>query len=511
MQLGIDISTDAVRVACMHAGRACMLNFGDGAQSFPALARQTMHGLVLGEAAAQALVGNQETTVQGCTRLMGRPAQALQLRERLPFDIREHNGEILCNLLYDEVQASTIYGQLIREAIERAQATLGMQAERVVLSVPASAEDRFRIQARTAAQAAGIRIDRLINQPAAALLALQAHNPPANQGAVAIVACGGGTTEVSIAQPHGQGYRIQATSADAMLGGEDMIWAVAEQLNQRFQAQAGIDVMHVGDSRTQAYGLFRASQQAMQRLSELYETLLTLDHGGGFGRDLAIVLRRADVDAWLKAHMQRVAKLCRHCLRAAKLNPEAISRVVLIGDWTWIPSLRECIADAFAKAVAELYSTEAADLAALGAAMAAQEQAPSVWDVTPYALGIACYYTDQELFSPIISANTAIPTAPIGTAEAHSQAYWTRHPDQDSATLSVLQYRGLRNADPYGTEKVQPQECELLGRWEFRGLQPKRGQHASFTVSFAIDLDGILQLKACETATGHMLEARVEF
>ena len=147
-------------------------------------------------------------------------------------------------------------------------------------------------------------------------------------------------------------------------------------------------------------------------------------------------------------------------------------------------------------------------LPVLGAALA--QGGGLAWDVTPYALGINCTYGQRELFSPIIRPNTQIPTPSVGSQGAYTEAYQTLHRDQKEVSLAVLQYRGEQNPDPYGATPVTPNECEQLGMWTFRGLKPKRGERASFTVTFAVDEDGILHLLAKETATGHSLAIQVD-
>jgi molecular chaperone DnaK len=221
-------------------------------------------------------------------------------------------------------------------------------------------------------------------------------------------------------------------------------------------------------------------------------------------------VRRADVDVWLSPALATIAELCRRALASAGLAPAQVARVVLIGEWAHLACLREAVASAFGRTVADLHTADAEALAAYGAALAGAAGGASVWDVTPYPLGINCYYGEEELFSPIVRANTTIPTPAVGQRGALTEQYQTRYPDQTSVRIDVLQYRGPRDADPYGVGRVRATECECLGSWEFAGLRPRRGHHAGFTVTFAIDGDGILQLAARETDTGHTLSARVE-
>jgi molecular chaperone DnaK (HSP70) len=151
----------------------------------------------------------------------------------------------------------------------------------------------------------------------------------------------------------------------------------------------------------------------------------------------------------------------------------------------------------------------AATLAVCGAALMTAAQAPLVWDVTPYPLGINCFYGDTELFSPIIAANTPIPTPQVGASGSHTERFSTRYPDQTEVRLDVLQYRGPRTPQTSGPNRVFPRECELLGSWTFSDLRPKRGKCVPFDVTFAIDADGILHLQAVEEATGHALAAEI--
>jgi molecular chaperone DnaK len=410
-------------------------------------------------------------------------------------------------LLYSEVRASQVYGQLVQTIVEMAAQTLGQRVDELVITVPASAEDRLRVQAHAAVEMQGLRVRRLINQPAAALLTAQL--APSVQH-VAVVNCGGGSTEVSLAERSGDTLRILSTSGDLALGGEDMIWTVAEGINKRFRHTVGVDVFATSDSCLAAMGLRAAAEEAVQNLCFAPEAMLVLDHGGGFGRDLVTIVRRPDIDRWLTPLMERVSALCDRALSASGLKTHQVNSVLLIGDWAHLPTLQENIAYAFRRPVAALHTTDAALLPVYGAALAATDEAHFVWDVTPYALGINCYYGDVELFSPIIWANTPIPTPDVGATGAFTEPYQTRFPDQTSVTLDVLQYRGPRVPDPYNEDRVTPEECELLGSWKFDGLRPDKGRHAKFTATFAVDADGILHLHARETATGNNLRAQVK-
>jgi molecular chaperone DnaK (HSP70) len=507
MILGIDIGIHWARGAHLDAqGKARLLTLPDGSTALPALARHSLMGLEVGDAAARALAGNAEVTLAGCTRLLGRPADLPQrVLERLPYAVRIEGSEALCNLLYAEVRATEVYARLARTLVDAAQEQLGQWVDGVVLTVPAAADDRYRIQARAAVEAEGIPVRRLINQPTAALLAA----PLAEAiRTVAVVYCGDGSTEVTLARRQEGKIEILATAGDLWLGREEMIWRVANHLNERFRSQAGIDVYAVSDGPTAALGLRHAAAEALQELRHALKTSVVIDHGGGFAQDLITYLHRTEIEQWLVPDFERICTLCRCALARAGWAAFEVDAVLLVGDGTELPALREAIAACFARPVADLLVADAPHLPVLGAALA--QAGGVVWDVTPYALGINCTYGRRELFSPIICPNTQIPTPEVGSQGAYTERYQTLHRDQKEVSLSVLQYRGEQNSDPYGATPVTPDECEELGIWTFRGLKPKRGERASFTVTFAVDEDGILHLLAKETATGHSLAVQVD-
>ncbi|MBA3531232.1 MAG: Hsp70 family protein [Ardenticatenales bacterium] len=509
MKLGIDMGTHLARAAYLDdRSRPRLIPLSTSTDTFPCLARQTMHGLQVGPAAALTQVGNAETTISGCIRLMGRAGTlSPALLARLPYPVREEGGEAVCNLLYNEVRASEVYGLVVRALVEEAEQALGEPIEEVVLTVPASAEDRFRIQARASVEAQGIKVSRLINQPAAALLAAAL---PATARCVAVVNCGGGSTDVSIAERGDAGTRILATAGDMLLGADDLGWNVAERLNERFQVSSGVNVFAADGSGVAMQGLRTAAWEALSTLAVAPETLLVLDHGGGFGRDLVTLVRRSEVEGWLEPLLARIGALCQQALSRSQRTAQEIDAVVLIGEAAFLPPVQATIARAFGRSPSALHTAEAERLAVYGAALATADESALVWDVTPYPLGINCYYGNEELFSPILSANTPIPTPVLGATGAFTESYTTRYPGQTEVRLDILQYRGPRVPVTHGEGRVYPHECEALGTWHFTNLKPKKKKHAAFTVTFAVDADGILHLEAVETATGHRLVAHVD-
>lgn len=515
MLIGIDIGTHAARVATLDVnGQPHLLSSSNANPIMPAVVRYTMHGAEAGEYSARFLVSNWENSVRGCTRLLARYADLPEhVLQTSPFPIINNNGQVQLDLLYAEVSPEEVYATIVGALKRQAEAALGQIVTETVITVPASAEDRYRVLVRQAAESQGLIVRRLVNQPTAALLALRHLMPSAlaAQRPVAVVDVGGGTTDVSIAQVDGDAVRILATAGDGLLGSHDMARRVATSLDARLRSQAGRSLLDDdGTSKVAALGLLHASEEALETLAFAPEATIILDHGAGFGRDLFTTLRRDEASAWLEPELQRIAALCQRALQQSGRNTQAIAAVLLIGGGGQLPGVRRTVAQAFGRYAGDVLVHEPLALAAYGAALLGANNAAAVWDVTPFPLGINCFYGDEELFSPIIRANTPIPTPSLGQTGAFSDNFTTRFPGQTSVKLQVLQYRGSKEAATHGSERVFPHECEQLGEWSFDGLHPPRGGHAPFTVTFAVDSDGILTLLAEEVATGHRLTGRVE-
>lgn len=519
MRIGIDVGTHSARAAALDAaGRPYLIPDAYGATHLPAVVRYGPRGLAVGEGPARTLVAGWECSVRGPSRYLARYADLPPAAHSLaPFPILDVGGEPCLDLLYARAAPAEALGAIIEALCRRAAAHLGAAPTGAVIAVPASADDRYRLLVRRAAEAQGLTVLRLINQPAAALLALaHASNAAPRQGAsaqppqgVAIVDIGGGTTEVSIAERAGDTVRILATVGDPFLGGHDLAWRVAGGLAATLAPQAGRDLLADQGSKVAALGLLAAAEAALEDLALRPATTVAIDHGAGFGRDLYTVLRRPQAEAWLADELARIGALCARALAMAGRAPAAIAEVVLVGGGGGLPGVQSAVARAFARLPGDVGRPAPLALAAFGAALAATPAGAALRDVATYPLGINCYFGDTELLSPIIPAGAPIPTPPPGAPGARTERYTTLRPDQTSVRLDVLQYRGPKTPGPTGPGRVRPGECEVLGTWEFAGLRPPPGGHADFTVTFTVDGDGILHLAAEETATGHTLAGTV--
>lgn len=527
MLIGIDIGTHVARAAALDAaGRPFLIPGPAGSPLMPAVARYGPRGADVGEGAARAMVAGWECSVRGPSRFLARFADLPEgARAAAPFPLLDAGGAVLLDLLYAHVPPEDALALIVAELRRRAEAHLGAPVDEAVIAVPASAEDRYRVLTRAAAEACGLRVRRLINQPSAALLAYSrlpelapATAPPAETGlartprppaarTLAVVDVGGGTTDVSVAELAGPDLRILATAGDPFLGGHDLAWRVAGGVAGRVRPQAGRDILADAGSRVAALGLLHAVEGALEELALRPAAAVALDHGAGFGRDLFTVVRREQVEDWLAPDLARIAGVCAEALARAGRPPATVDEVLLTGGGSGVPGVRAAVARAFGRLPGDLRRPAPHALAALGAALTGGGAA--LRDVTPYPLGIGCYFGDVELLSAIVVAGTPIPTPPPGAPGALTQHYTTRFPDQTSVRLDVLQYRGPKRVAGGRGDRVLPAECECLGSWMFDGLRPPPGREAPFAVTFHVDEDGILHLAAEEDGTGHRLAGAV--
>lgn len=501
--LGLDIGTYAARAAALAPdGTPFLVQDRYGQSHIPNVVRFTLAGAEAGYYSERFLVTDWENSVRGCTRFIGRyaglPAAVLA---DAACPVREVDGRAHFNLLYAEAFPEDLYAHVAAHLVDIARASLGPVAD-VVLSVPAGADDLFRVRVKTAVEALGLRVRRLVNQPTAAVLAAARRPGGLPDGLLAVADVGGGKTDVSIVRKRGAELAVLATRGDPHLGGRDLAERLAAGLGARFARSAGVDPLACG-SPVAALGLRHAAEEAMHELSTAPRALVVLDHGGGFGRDLMTTVLRGSFEEWIAPELARIGALARDALDAAGTAARDLAAVLITGGAAQIPAVRRTLAAAFARRPAQLLSPDPLGLVACGAAvqggLLTGALAGQVWDVTPYPLGIAAFDEDNDyVLSTIIPANIRTPTAPM------TQPYHTHERDQRTVELQVLQCRR-----PVNGRKILPADCEELGRWTFRGLAPERGGYAYFDVAFAIDADGILTLAAREHGRAHRLDAQV--
>jgi molecular chaperone DnaK (HSP70) len=403
--LGLDIGAHAARAAYLAPdGTPRLVRDAYGQAHIPSVVRYTLGGVDAGHYAERFLVTDWENSLRGCARFIGRYARlpAAVLADAT-CAVRERNGRAYFNLLYGEAYPEELYARLVAHLVAGATATLaadfpqGAAITDVVLSVPASADDEYRVRVRAAVEGLGLRVRRLVNQPTAALLAARDALP---DGLIAVADVGGGKTDISIARKAGDRVTVLATRGDPHLGGHDITRRVAELLDERFARQSGLprlgESQGIFRSRVGWLGLLHAAEEAIEQLTTAKVAWVVLDHGAGFGRDLITTLSRRTLNEWIAPLVARVKVLAGEAGCIARVT----ARTAAVLPTGGAAQIRPCAArwrmhSAVARGVGPAPLALVASVRPCRAACS-PARSPARCGTSPYPLGIRAYDDDHE-------------------------------------------------------------------------------------------------------------------
>ena len=473
-------------------GRPRVIEDGKGYKVLPSVVYQKDDGsFVVGQAAKSHILTSPDRTVYAVKRLIGRrfeSGQAQAARQRMPYGIEASpDGGCLVKLgdqLLSPVEVSAIILQVARKIAEE---TTGEEVTDAVITVPAYFNHSQRQATMEAAELAGLRCERLLNEPTAAALAYGFRQDVDKN--VLIFDLGGGTFDVSILHLSDGVYEVLATGGDTFLGGEDFDDRIVEYLADRFMAEHRIDLR--GD-RVARQRLKDAAERAKCELSFTSETRLLIPRITP-QLNLEDSLSRSDLEGLTEDLVQRTLEVARSVLGDSGLGLSEIDDIVLVGGQTRMPRIREAISAFFRKEPSKTVHPE--EVVALGASVHAESlDAPSqmrtlLIDVTPFDLGIDAA---GGYFSTIINRNTRIPF----TA---SRAFTTANENQKNARITVRQ--GASN---------RATENERLGEFLLEELGSGARMERKVDVTFRIDANGILHTSAVDRASGKRKSLSIE-
>jgi molecular chaperone DnaK len=473
--IGIDLGTSNSAAAVLQGGRPVLIPSAEGltpyGKMFPSYVAFTPEGqLLVGEPARRQASLNPERTVTGFKRKMG-------------TDYRYRLGD-------KEYTPQQLSAFLLQKIKRDAEAFLGQEVKKAVITVPAYFNDNQRQATKDAGTIAGLEVVRIINEPTAASLAYGLDKAEKEQK-ILVFDLGGGTLDVTILEFGGGVFEVKSTSGDTQLGGTDMDEALVNYLCEEFRKKEGADL---GGDRTAMMRLREAAERAKIELSTTPVTEINLpflysDTSGP--RHLQMQLTRAKLEELVRPIVERCRPCVEQALRDAKLTPEEIDRVILVGGPTRMPIVQRFVEEIMGKKVER--GVDPMECVAMGAAIQAGVIAGELkdillLDVTPLTLGIE---TLGGLFTPLIPRNTTIPTR-------RSQIFTTASDFQTAVTIHVLQ--GER---PMAADNVS------LGRFDLVGIPPAPRGVPQIEVTFDIDANGILKVTARDLATGKEQAIRI--
>jgi molecular chaperone DnaK len=492
--IGIDLGTTNCCVAVMEGGTVQIIPNKEGGRTTPSVVGFTDKGeRLVGQIAKRQAVTNASNTVYAVKRLIGRKYTApevMRARETAPFEIVDSaNGDARIRVqgrVYSPQEISAIVLQRLKTAAED---FLGETVSEAIVTVPAYFDDTQRQATKDAGTIAGLRIDRIINEPTAAALAYGLGRSEAER--VAVYDLGGGTFDISILEINDGVFEVLSTSGNTFLGGEDFDERIINWIVEQFEGETGIDLRQ---DKLALQRLKEVAERAKCELSSISETNINLpfisaDASGP--KHFNKTLTREEFERLVADLAEQTIEPCQKAMWDAKLQPGEIDKVLLVGGQTRSPIIQRTVKEIFGREPsAEINPDEVVAMGAAiqGGVLTGEVKDIVLLDVLPLSLGLE---TRGGLFTKIIERNSTIPLR-------NSLTFTTVVDRQSSVEIHVLQ-----------GEREVAQGNRSLGKFELVGIPPVPRGVPQIEVVFEVDANGILNVSAIDKATGNQQQMRI--
>jgi len=485
--IGIDLGTTNSCVAVMEGGEPTVIANSEGARTTPSVVAVSKTGeRLVGQIAKRQSITNPDNTIYSVKRLMGKKLSDASVQadlKLLSYVVgAAANGDSRVTLQGKDYSPPEVSAMILQKLKTDAEAYLGEPVTEAVITVPAYFNDAQRQATRDAGKIAGLEVLRIINEPTAAALAYGLDKQ--HDEIIAVYDLGGGTFDISVLELGDGTFQVKATNGDTHLGGDDFDQKIIDWLCDEFKKDQGIDLR---TDRTALQRLKEAAEKAKIELSSTASTevnlpFITADASGP--KHLVITMSRAKLEQLVMDLVDRSVGPVQQCLKDAGVSASQVNEVVLVGGMTRMPLVQEKVKQIFGKEPHKGVNPD--EVVAIGAAIQAgvlkgDVQDVLLLDVTPLTLGIE---TLGGVSTPVIPRNTTIPTS-------KSQVFSTAADSQSSVEIHVLQ-----------GERAMAADNKSLGKFILDGILPAPRGIPQIEVSFDLDANGIVSVRAADKGTG---------
>jgi molecular chaperone DnaK len=484
--IGIDLGTTNSAMAVMEGGQPTIIANAEGGRTTPSMVAMSKNGeRLVGQVAKRQGVINPDNTIFSVKRLIGRKFDDPEVQHDLklmPYEIVKSGDGVKVKMGNKDYTAEEVSAMILSKLKADAEAFLGAPVTEAVITVPAYFSDAQRQATKDAGKIAGLEVKRIINEPTAAALAYGLEKKKEEK--IVVYDLGGGTFDVSVLELGDGVFEVRSTNGDTHLGGDDFDLLIMNFLVDEFKREQGIDLKK---DKAAVQRLKEAAEKAKIELSTTNESeinlpFITADASGP--KHFTYTLTRAKLEQLVGDLIDRTAGPAQAALKDAGLTKDDINEVVLVGGMTRMPAVQAKVEALFGKK--PLQGVNPDEVVAVGAAVQGGVLAGDVkdvllLDVTPLSLGLE---TMGGVFTKLIERNTTIPTS-------KSQVFSTAADSQTQVEINVLQ-----------GEREFAQDNKSLGRFVLDGIAPAPRGIPQIEVTFNIDANGIVNVKAGDKGTG---------
>ena len=483
--IGIDLGTTNSCVAVMEGGRPKVIPAADTGRNITPSVVEPVKNLV-GDVAKRQVVLNPKNTVYSVKRLMGRrndDKEVERTKKMVPYEIvAGKDGGAVISIEGKTYTPQEISARVLMKLKKDAEAYLGESVDRAVITVPAYFDDSQRQATKQAGEIAGLKVERIINEPTAAALAYGMDKKKAEK--IAVYDLGGGTFDISILELGEGVFEVKATNGDTHLGGDDFDEKIVDYIVSEFKKENSVDLKADKQALQRVRDAAEKAKIELSAASEIEINQPYITQKDGQPMHLTMKLTRAKLEDLVSDLIEKTLKPVEACLKDAKLDAHAIDEVILVGGMTRMPKVVETVKNFFGKTPNQSVNPD--EVVAVGAGIQAGVLGGEVkdillLDVTPLTLGIE---TLGAVATPMIVRNTTVPTS-------KTEVFSTAADNQTQVEIHVTQGERPMSADN-----------KSLGRFVLDGIPPAPRGVPQVEVAFDIDASGILKVSAKDRATG---------